>query len=395
MLSDLQTGIILLVKSALKGNTVCLPSNFNISDALKVAEDHHIMGLVFTGLENCGISKDDPDMHTAILNDCKAMSISENQLYLISKICLEFDKNNIDYVLLKGSVLKKMYPKHYLRYMNDADILIRVAQYDRIKPLMQSLGFGEITESDHEYVWEMHGMFLVEIHKRLIPSYNKDYYSYFGDGWDRAVKLDNGTNEYVLSDEDMFVYLFTHFAKHYRDAGVGIQHFTDLWVYLNSKPDLDINYIKSELNKLKLYEFYINISDVLNSWFNDVPFSEKSEFITNVIFDSGAFGNGKTHTTARALKESKVHNSPFSVRILMALSVIFPGVAQMKANYPILNRFAVFLPACWIIRIFRVLFVERNKIKMQYEKFKFSSSKNIAEYQKLLNYVGLDYNFKE
>ncbi len=97
---------------------------------------------------------------------------------------------------------------------------------------MNRLGYLPGVESNHEYVWDKKNMLHVELHKMLIPSYNKDYYAYFGDGWRLAKKYDG--SEFKMSDEDTFVYIFTHFAKHYRDAGIGIRHITDIYVYLKS-----------------------------------------------------------------------------------------------------------------------------------------------------------------
>ena len=125
-------------------------------------------------------------------------------------------------MLLKGTLLKEMYPKKELRAMGDADILIKTEQYDKIKPIMQGLGFEERTESDHELIWRKPQL-LLELHKKLIPSYNKDYYAYFGDGWQLGKPNSNFPHRFEMSDEDQMIYLFTHFAKHYRDAGIGIR----------------------------------------------------------------------------------------------------------------------------------------------------------------------------
>ena len=58
----------------------------------------------------------------------------------------------------------------------------------------------------------------------------------------KVVKNNDGTvtidvNE--MSAEDEMIYIFTHYAKHYRAAGVGIKHILDLWVYKLYKPELD------------------------------------------------------------------------------------------------------------------------------------------------------------
>ncbi len=90
---------------------------------------------------------------------------------------------------------------------------------DRIRPLMISLGYTEGVESDHEYNWQK-GSTHIELHDRLIPSYNRDYYAYSGEGWQLAKTVSNASLEHKMSAEDEMIYLFTHFAKYCRDSGI-------------------------------------------------------------------------------------------------------------------------------------------------------------------------------
>jgi segregation and condensation protein B len=183
----------------------------------------------------------------------RAAFVDQNQLYEIEQIRRCFLENGVDFMLLKGVWLKPLYPQSDLRPMGDVDILIKNEQYDIIRPLMLQMGYREILESDHELIWDKPGVLHVELHKRLIPSYNKDYYAYFGDGW-RLAQPTAGS-EHDMRAEDQFVYLFTHYAKHYRDAGIGIRHLMDLHVFLKAKPDLDRHYMETELEKLQLLTF--------------------------------------------------------------------------------------------------------------------------------------------
>ena len=63
-----------------------------------------------------------------------------------------FEKNGIAHMPLKGILMKQLYPRPDMRIMGDADILIRVEQYEKIKPLLEELGFAEKLESDHELI---------------------------------------------------------------------------------------------------------------------------------------------------------------------------------------------------------------------------------------------------
>lgn len=388
-----QTGILLLIKSAISGEKYSLPKDFDFELAVQTATKHQILALIYYGALNCGLSQDLTVMQKLFMDTCRLVTISEQQMYAINEIFVHFDENKIDYMPLKGTLLKKMYPKSEMRIMGDADILIRTEQYDKIIPVMQNLGFTERLESDHEFVWDKRGVH-IELHKRLIPSYNKDYYSYFGDGWRLGNPISDGNTRYAMTAEDEMIYLFTHYAKHYRDAGIGIKHIVDLWVYRNSVKELNNEYIFEELRKLQLDVFYKNTMRTLDVWFEDVEPDDVTEFITNIIFNSGVYGTHEAHLLSDAVKVSKQTGTAKKTRAKKIIQFIFLPYKSMCQKYPVLKKAAILLPVMWVVRWFNVLFFKRENIKKSNEDLKIMSAEKIDDYQKALNFVGLDFNFK-
>ncbi len=384
-----QRGVIDIVYSALTGAKISLPKDFDFLKGVKTARRHKIEVMFYYGALNCGFGQDEPLMQELFTLVCGNIAVSEQQKYDIKEIFSAFDEQEIDYLPLKGVVLKNIYPMPEMRSMSDADILIKTEQYDMIKPIMLKLGYKEITESDHEFIWKKQNIH-IELHKRLIPSYNKDYYSYFGDGWSLA-KLKNGMS-YSMTDEDQMIYLFTHFAKHYRDAGIGIKHMTDLWVYRKSRPQLDEKYIKKELTALQLYDFYVNIINTLAVWFDGKEAGEKTDFITEVIFNSGVYGTGKARVLSEAVKISK---STQNVKIKKFLNLTFLPYNNMCLKYPFLKKVPFLLPIMWIYRILTVILFKGDRVKYKKQTIDQMSAENINNYQDALNFVGLDFNFKE
>lgn len=92
--------------------------------------------------------------------------------------------------------------------MGDANILIRVEQYDKMVPIMESVGFTAVLESDHEPIWKFVAFYL-ELHKCLIPTYNKDYYAYFGNGWKLTKVRQSGHNSMMAEDTCLLTLLST------------------------------------------------------------------------------------------------------------------------------------------------------------------------------------------
>lgn len=394
MLDNIKSDVIALVKSAITGENQKLSDDFNISNVLGIAKRHQIQGLIYYGALNCGVDNSLPAMQQLFMSLCNIIAISEQQMFELNRVFEAFSKKGIDYMPLKGTLLKKLYPRPDMRIMGDADILIKTKDYDRIKPIMLELGFSEKVESDHELNWTKPGI-LFELHKRLIPSYNKDYYAYYGDGWRLAVPCESIAYRFEMTKEDQMIYLLTHFAKHYRDGGIGIRHLTDLYVFRKTSVDFDEKYIKAELKKLELYDFYVNIVDTISAWFEDTNFDLKTEFITEVIFSSGAYGHGDRSFVAQATRASKKDSIVKNAKLRYLLTLIFPKKEAMIIKYSFLEKAPFLLPLAWVMRLFKIAFSKRNKAKRFYTGIKKIDSQEISNYSDSLHFVGLDFNFKE
>lgn len=388
-MDELQIGITRLIKSAITGEKIIISEKFNWNRALEIAVKHQIGVLVY-----CGILNSDVDVPSELLKHFenlayKSIALNHKQLYELEEIYNEFDRNGIDYMPIKGAVIKYLYPKPEMRAMGDADILIKPEQYDKIANIMRRAEFTETIESDHELVWDKN-VTHIEFHKRLIPSYNKDYYAYYGDGWQLA-ETDIGSR-FKMSDEDTFVYIFTHFAKHYRDGGIGIRHITDLYVYLSAKPNMNIGYMESELAKLELLDFYNNTVHTFNVWFGTEIGDEMSDFITDKIFGSGSYGTYKSHVLSSAVKTSNLGRN---VKTKKLFNLIFLPYKSMCKKYPILKKFPMLLPIMWVLRGINAVLYHKDRIVRQQRDLKIITDDNVKKYKQELNYVGLKFNFKE
>ena len=391
-MNSTQRGILLLLKSAVTGERYELPGDFSLEAALPVIKKHHLDTLAYQGGSNCGLEEMSPDMLPLLQSYCKHMMRSEGQMAAIAALYAAFDENGIDYLPLKGCNMKSRYPRPELRIMGDADILVRTGQYDRIRPLVEGLGFTFKVESDHEYVWRSPALML-ELHKRLIPSYNRDYYACFGDGW-RLAKPAEGTR-YTMTPEDEYIYIFTHFAKHYRDGGIGCRHVLDLWVYLRCFPELDDGYVRRELGKLRLLEFHGNIRRLLESWFEDGAADDRTAMMTDFIFDSGSWGKWESHILSAGMKNRAEAGSARGGRMRSVIKTLFPAGRDMALRYTVLEKAPWLLPVMWPVRWVDALLFRRDRVRQKREALRSATTKKIDAYQQAMNYVGLEFRFEE
>ena len=355
------------------------------------AKEHQILPLIYYGALNCGFDSNISQMQQLFINTCSAISYNENQSYEIRYLSKAFDEEKIDYMPLKGIVMKQLYPKPEMRVMSDADILIRTEQYNKIAPLMERMGYTFKYESEHELVWKKNRM-TVELHKRIISLRNQDFYNYFGDGWNFA-KLKSGCC-YEMLPEDFYIFLFIHFVKHYRAGGIGIKHMTDLWVYRNAFK-VDDNYIENKLKVLGVTEFHSNIKKTLDIWFNSCDSDELSDFITGVIFNSGAYGRSSDTAVARLTKNAKKRGSLKKAKLYRVFWLIFPDFNWMSQKYTILKKAPFLLPFCWAVRWIKAMSGDKRNIKFSVEQLKNGTDEKIAEYEKSLKYVGLSFDLDE
>ena len=279
-----QQAAICLIKSAITGNAVALPEGFSISKTAGLLHQNGMIALGYAGAVNCGIDETSGTMKKMQDMYCMEFICSERQLEKLNEFFQALEDNGIEYMPVKGAVMKYIYPAPELRPMGDADILIRTSQRDQIEKLVTKLGYTFQSESDHEWNWFVPNLKL-ELHKRLVSSDEKNYYSYFGDGWDWA-KTREGYR-WAMSQEDAFIFEFSHFTRHYCKGGIGVRHMVDLWVHLYNAPNMDKAYVRKQIAKMHLEAFYDNVMTALNAWFYDGPWTDEAAYISDFVFGRG------------------------------------------------------------------------------------------------------------
>lgn len=393
MISEpLKRTVIDLVRGALAEGKTELDNSVNLADVADIANEHQISSLIYYSAAKSRIDKNSDFMQSLFPLVCAQLVLSEKQLYESEKIFEAFRKNNIDFLPLKGAVMKKIYPRPEMRHMSDIDVLIKQAQYAKIESVMQGMGYEFQYESDHELVWKK-DIVTVELHKRIMTSYNADFYRYFGDGWQFAIQ-GNGT-EFYFSDEDFFVYLFAHFAKHYRISGIGIKHLVDIWVYRSAKKNLDEAYISDKLGSLGLLDFYENVLRTLSVWFENRHEDEKTKKITADIFASGEYGNKDVADVSRFIRDAGASGNSGREIKKRIRTVAFPPMAIMKAKHPALAKLPFLLPFFWISRLIYILLFRADDVRAYRCSLRSITDDKIEARRKELEFVGLKFDGKE
>lgn len=391
-MNQIQKDLIALLANQIGNNKVSLSENPEWDTILNLSEKAQILPMIYDAIKTLNLDIPEEIEKKYSQKFIKFATIDVQQEYIIQQLTMAFNENNIDYSLLKGSSIKKLYRNPLFRCMGDIDILIRAEQYSEIKKIMLKFNFFEREETVHELIWTKPPFICIELHKMLIPKYNSDFYTYYGDGWGKMIRCDGCM--YKMTPEDEFIFLFTHFSKHYRDGGIGVRHLVDLKVYMDNY-SLNEPYIIAELKSLHLEQFYENVVDTINVWFNGRNETTVTKIITNTIFQSGSYGNPEKFDDANALRATKQYSNIFTAKIAYIIKLIFLPLSSMKKRYPVLNKYTFLLPIFWCIRWGDVLINHNDRIKLQSKRAKKICDKDVSNYENELGAVGLNYYFRD
>ena len=379
MMNSTIKNLFILIKSALGDTTVRLTDAIDWVKIYEIASAHRITTLVYYGIKAQDAVLPEEIKRKFEEKLYKSTLLSTSNDYEISRVLDEFSKRGIYHAPLKGLVVRSYYPCPELRTVGDADIIIKKEELNEISSILNELGFNFDHESSHEYAFNKGKGLLLELHKFFIGTAIKEYFDYYKNV-DEFLIPSVVPNRYEMPTDKLFVFLVVHIAKHYRTGGIGLRHFIDLYVILNSGTILDESYIKCELEALGLLEFYANIRKLLSAWFDNEPFDDITKSMTTRILSSGLFGRRKD----RLVGEMSVTTLPKKF-----LYDIFLPYISMKQKYPVLQKCPVLLPFFWIVRIFNILFFKHDRIKLYKNKMKFVMNKNITNHNDEMKFIGL------
>ncbi len=289
------------------------------------------------------------------------------------RILEEMEKAKIKYLPLKGVIINKLYPMPGLRQFADNDILYAGAEPKTLEKIMNALGYKTVllSENSNHDIYEKEPIYSFEMHKQLL-SKKSSYYEYFLNAWDKAIKDDNNEYGYHMSKEDFYIYFLAHMHKHFTGGGTGVRSINDLYLIQKDMNDVDMGYIKAQLEEIGIYDFHVEMTDVCNYLFYGGPLNEKIKENMGYIISSATYGT-KEHMVDGRLKGEKGGNV-----FKYTLYRIFPPYKEVCIYFPIVEKVPVLLPFAWIYRIIRMAFVKerRKAVIMESKKVKNKFLKN-------------------
>jgi len=361
-------------------NGLDLPNCDNWEEVFALAKRHSLGSLFYLILKDGKILNEEliikARKHFSAQTAQQVMQEYYSEL-LISKM----EKRKIRLMPLKGYYMRKLYPIPEMRTSCDVDVFYDKERREEILEILPSLGFSLLSTSENDDHWNK-DIITVETHFDLTEEKSR-YRDYYKDVWNRLITKDGV--RYEFSDEDFYIYMMIHAAKHFTNAGFGIRTVLDIYVY-NKEKVLDREYLKNEFEKLKLFKFVQCFENLASFWFGKGEINEETELLSSYVIDSGVYGKEDNGVVMRNIDKTATAKS---TKRAFLFKMIFPSYKVMAKRYKVLKKCAILLPIMWIVRWFQAVFFRKKNIKTIYKESKMINSDNVANTAKILEITEL------
>ncbi len=336
------------------------PKTLSFEKIYNFAKSHLVECIAYYGVE---LLDEKPDFWEKWTKHVSQMSAVDSiQQIEFERICTEFENEKIYYIPLKGFAVKNCYPHGDMRRMSDLDIYVGSKQYEA-DSVMKNLGYEcESFGKSHHNKYILKPAMNVEIHSRLTS--DEKYRDYF-DEICKAAIADAKQYNASFNTIEAAKHIVYHTYKHFSRGGCGIRNVLDMYLYTQKhKTELESEKFKSELESIGLYKFYSSFLSLARVWFENAEESPLDKQLAEYIYSSGAYGKESRNIQNTVVKKMDKPKITRKAKLKGAFSVMFPEVEYMKLLFPYVKKCILLLPAAYVHRAFRAVFVSKKLYKL-------------------------------
>ena len=309
-----------------------------------LAKKHDLAHIVARFISQNGIDIDPALNDKLQREDYLAVYRNRQMGHTYADICAAFDEAQIDYLPLKGSVIRAFYPYESMRTSCDIDILVKEGDVDAAVACLVARGYTAGERNYHDVSLYSPSKIHLELHFSILENIDS-LDSVLVDVWKYARKTEG--HKYELSPEFLYYHFAAHMAYHFLAGGCGIKSLMDLWI-LEHKMGLSIENAKELLEKGGIYKFAIEMQEIANKCFAGEELDELSERVFGYIHSGGVYGNAENKIA--------VHRRENKGTLSYIVYRLFPPYRVIVHSYPVLKKAPILLPFCWVARWIRALF---------------------------------------
>ncbi len=319
-----------------------------------------------------------PPENAAALKKAFQLSVFREaaQQAFLSSLRERFRDDGIDFMLLKGTHLKALYPAPEMRFMVDMDVLVREADVPRAQTALQSLGLTLHLDNGKDIIYMKKPFLTVELHRALFQS-DDPRYPHFLDVWAGAEAVSE--QEYKMSDTELYVYTLAHLAEHYTAAGSCFRPVMDLYL-LETKAAVDFSAAEARFREMGLFAFAENVRALCRVVFGGEKATDTLRLMENFI----VLGPPVRHAGAASAAAQTGHS-----RLRRLFGAAFPGLRHMRLRYPVLRKAPFLLPVFWLVRLMQYAFTKDRALARKREALLRADQKSADVLTKIFEASGL------
>lgn len=363
-MQEYQKVIINLLKASINKKKISFDEDNKIdwNNLVSEAKQHKISALIYSSIDRNSLTYiDNKNLDIWKQEIFKDSLIQIRNINSTLKLINNLNNQGIEVILLKGLVLRDLYPRLEYRTMSDVDILIREKDYFRVKNYLikNDFEYYENNNPIHQGFVNSNKLF-IEVHWRLINDnyLNRDMREFEEEVWKRVIDYDIcGVHYKTLCTEDFLIHMCLHLAVHTKCSGFGLRQLYDMAVFINN---MNINWEKfcSRVCLYGISKFTKGIFELLHQIFdikvpknvleNQYVNNQEIEILLNNILASGANGikeeiNGFEILCKCRNKEQYVYSN-----LKRIFKLFFPTRSELSDRYEYAKKHSLFLPIAWL-----------------------------------------------
>ena len=324
------------------------------------------------------------ELKEKLKNDlAKSVFRYERLNYSYLKVIEQFERANIDFVPLKGAIMREYYPAKHLRTSCDIDLLVKKSDLDIAQSiLVKECGCKRVTASEYDVNFITLNDTHIELHFDIIDKRSSlKVKEVLKNVWDYTENAKGYSHFKKLQDDIFVLYHVVHMCKHFLGGGCGIRPFIDLWL-LEKNGLLDSVKLNEILTKTELLQFYENMLAVCKVWFNGEKASELIGRVEKYVILGGVYGTFDNKVQVNQNREGG--------KIKYFIKRVFLPYRYLRHQYPILKKHKWLTPVMQIARWFRVIFTGRVGASFgELNKNAHVSKEQLDRAERMLSDIGL------
>lgn len=333
-------------------------AQINLEELYKAAETHMMTAIAAAALERAGVKNE-------AFTQAKGNAIRKNVLLNAEQTIVQekLEAAGIWHVLLKGAVLKDLYPAVGMRQMTDIDILIDKNRTQDVREIMEGLGFTHKLRSSIHDTYVKPPVSNFEMHYQLFGARpDKQLYLYYRNIKTKLVHEEGCEYRLRFTKEDNYIYIIAHEYKHYSDFGIGLRTLFDIYLYRSRYGStMDWTYIRRELEALGLQEFEQLLNRLSLHVVQDEALAKDDYRMLEYVFSSGNSGLLQNHVNHMV----DYYGGNGLGKLRYVLSRLFLPAKSIRACYPFFDRHPYLLPFFPLYHLTHGLISRRKHIKKE------------------------------